>query len=184
MLDFLSKIRLYDFNIYYNIYLLGVDHPFVSGAYLYFAKYGIVFFFISFAYLIWVKRINAFICSFLATGIAGFADLLIFIYWKRPRPFITHANLINPHTEGMRIDSSSFPSSHTYIVFAIATSVFLYGHRRLGIALFILAILVAIGRVGAGLHYPSDIIGGAGIGIASGIISYLLVKKWQKNWKY
>ena len=182
MFEIISKTRFYDFKAYYKLYQLGLNYPFVADIYVYFARYGIVFFFLSFAYLIWVKRINAFICSFLAMGLAGFADILIFLYWKRPRPFVTYSNIINPQVEGMRIDSSSFPSSHTYIVFAIATSVFLYGHKRLGTALFVLAIFVAVGRVGAGLHYPSDVIGGAGIGIASGIISYILVRRWQKNW--
>lgn len=180
---FLDKVRDYDFGLYKLMHTAIYGHPFINGFYLFFAKYGIVFFFLSFTYLIWKKKITAFLCSLLAMGIAGGFDLLIFAIWRRPRPFISHSDILTPITEGLRVDSSSFPSAHTYIVFAIATSAFLYGHKRLGTLLFLLAIVVAIGRIGSGLHYPSDILGGIFLGIASGIIAYIMVSKMEKNWE-
>jgi len=117
-------------------------------------------------------------------AVAGLADFLIMFLWKRPRPFISHSNeIMTPVTAGLRVDSSSFPSAHTYICFAIATSIFLYGHKRLGTALLVLAMAVGIGRIGAGLHYPSDVIGGALLGIASGIFAYLIVRRKEKSWQ-
>ncbi|MEI6499115.1 MAG: phosphatase PAP2 family protein [bacterium] len=182
MNNFLDKIRISDYNWYYHIYYLGLNNHALGDTFYFFAKYGVVISFLSFTYLIWVKKINAFICSFLAMAIAGSFDLLITIFWDRPRPFITHHDLAEPITQGLRVDPTSFPSGHTYIAFAIATSIFLYGHRRLGIFLFLVAIGVAVGRIGAGLHYPSDIIAGALLGIISGVVAYLIVQKAEEKW--
>jgi len=184
MVNFLDKIRLYDFNSYLRLYTLSQNNNFYNSLFYFFARYGIVLFFLSFTYLIWKKKINAFFCSFLAMGIAGFIDLAISLFWRRPSPFISHSNLATPVTAGLHMsDNASFPSSHTYIVFAIAISVFLYGHKRLGLVLLLLAVLVALSRVGAGLNYPSDIIGGAILGLISGAIAFLIIKKAEKNWE-
>ncbi|MBU1033098.1 phosphatase PAP2 family protein [Patescibacteria group bacterium] len=86
---------------------------------------------------------------------------------QRPRPFmmpqdvdLTFSRLI-PFPVG-----SSFPSGHTAVVFAIAAA-FAYANPRLGIAAFIVAFLVAFGRLAAGVHYPTDILGGIVVGLVS-----------------
>lgn len=181
----LEAIRSYDFDVYYFLYSRGLHSDFLFDFYLLFAKYGIAFFLLSFTYLIWMKRINAFICSFIAMGLAGLTDLVIFVLWQRPRPFVAHPNITVPQLGQLDVGRmSSFPSSHTYIVFAIATSIFLYGHRRLGALLFILAVCVAVSRVGTGLHYPSDTIAGAVLGILSGVLSYRFVRENEHRWEY
>jgi len=179
----IEALRFYDFRVYFWMYELGKNNHFWGSFFYFFALYGILFFFASFIYLIWKTRINALICSFFAMGIAGLTDLAITLVWKRPRPFIAHADVVNPDVSNLRVDFASFPSSHTYIAFAIATSIYLYGHKKLGAILFILAIFVAISRVGMGLHYLSDIIGGALLGVASGIIAHQIVHKAEKNWQ-
>lgn len=183
MQDVYNYMRVVDFRWLYDLYSAGQHNSWLESAYLIFARYGILVSILSFVYLIWNKRINALICSFFSMGIAGGIDLVIYIFWKRPRPYIAHADSLLANTSGQYTDVASFPSSHTYIAFAIATSIFLYGHRRLGTALFVLASLIAISRIGAGLHYPSDVIGGALLGIASGIVAYILVHKYEKFWE-
>jgi undecaprenyl-diphosphatase len=179
----LSTIRQYDLRAFLKLYQFGLNNQFIGSTYLFFSRYGIVIFFLSFIYLIWVKRINALLCSMLSMLLAGTVDLIIYIIWKRPRPFVAHADLISQVSDQTKVDLSSFPSSHTYIAFAVATSIFLYGHKKLGSFLFFIAILVAISRVGAGLHYPSDVIGGAMLGIFSGIVAYLFIQKVEKYWE-
>lgn len=184
MEQILNKIRFYDYHIY--LFFHGAIHgrPWLNESYLFFAKYGIVLILLSSIYLILRGKIRAFFCIFVATFFAFVVDFLIAMFWKRPSPFIAHSDqILTPITQGLRVDSVSFPSAHTYIAFAIATSIFLYGHRKLGIVLFIIAALVAIGRMGAGFHYPSDIVGGALLGIASGIVAYLLIENNQKRWE-
>ncbi|MFH1078257.1 MAG: phosphatase PAP2 family protein [Patescibacteria group bacterium] len=62
--------------------------------------------------------------------------------------------------------NASFPSGHTAVSFAIASALF-HIDRRLGLAALLIALLVALGRVAVGVHFPSDIIGGIVIGIGS-----------------
>ncbi len=182
--NFLDKIRTYDFNGYYNLFQLDQRNHFYGDLFYFFSRYGIVFFFFSFTYLIWKKKVNAFFCTFLAMGIAGLVDFIITTIWRRPSPFVSHSDLVSPVIVNLRVDPNiSFPSSHTYIAFAIAISVFLYGHKKLGTVLLALAILVAVSRVGAGLHYPSDVIGGAILGLISGVTAYFVVRRAEKNWK-
>jgi len=74
----------------------------------------------------------------------------------------------------------SFPSNHALNNFAAAF--FFYRlFPKLKSVLFIAASLVAISRVYLGLHYPSDIIGGALIGILFGYIFSTLVLMIEKK---
>lgn len=61
----------------------------------------------------------------------------------------------------------SLPSGHAAGSFAFAMFV-LYFNRRAGWALVILASLVALSRVMLGVHYPSDVVAGIGLGSAFG----------------
>ena len=54
-------------------------------------------------------------------------------------------------------------------LFAVACSVWL-GDRRVGSSMLVLAGIVGFGRVYVGMHYPSDIIGGAFIGTLIAIL--------------
>jgi undecaprenyl-diphosphatase len=66
--------------------------------------------------------------------------------------------------------STSFPSGHSATAFAFAAGVSLES-PRLAPALVPLAATVAFSRVRTGVHYPSDVLAGAAIGIGSAIAS-------------
>jgi undecaprenyl-diphosphatase len=68
----------------------------------------------------------------------------------------------------------SFPSSHATVAFAIAMSVFLF-NRAWGIPMFVAALLVGWGRVFTGVHYPSDVIAGAVLGVLGSYIVYKII---------
>jgi len=74
----------------------------------------------------------------------------------------------------------SFPSGHATIVFAIAMAIYFF-NKKWGIVTFIIAILVGISRIFVGIHWPIDILGGAVIGILSGIIVYKFIIKKKNN---
>lgn len=65
----------------------------------------------------------------------------------------------------------SFPSDHTAFLIAVAFSFWLSGYKRLSLFMFILAGIISLSRIAAGIHYPSDIFGGALIGL---IVSWLV----------
>jgi len=66
--------------------------------------------------------------------------------------------------------STSFPSGHTAAAFAFTTAV---GTELplVAPALLPLAGAVAYSRVHTGVHYPSDVAAGAGVGIVSGLLA-------------
>jgi undecaprenyl-diphosphatase len=69
----------------------------------------------------------------------------------------------------------SFPSSHAVNNFGVATMFSLY-YPKARAWLYAWASLVAISRVFVGVHYPSDVLGGAVIGMCVG---WLVVWGWQ-----
>lgn len=91
----------------------------------------------------------------------GPAKLLV----KRRRPFSpSHPTLIRTPR------STSFPSGHTAAAFAFVTA----AGAELPViapALLPLAGAVAYSRVHTGVHYPSDVAAGMGIGIGSGLLA-------------
>lgn len=87
-------------------------------------------------------------------------------FFARPRPCQILTDVITPLG---CTGTYSFPSNHALNNFAVATFFsFLFPQFR--VILFITASLIAISRVYLGLHYPSDIIGGAVLGIIFGYI--------------
>lgn len=70
----------------------------------------------------------------------------------------------------------SFPSDHAAALFAIAFSFWLSGYKKLAVFMFIVAILISFFRVSSGIHWPTDILGGAVAGIVSAWIIFVLEK--------
>jgi len=68
-----------------------------------------------------------------------------------PRPFVGNFTPLIQH-----IADNGFPSDDTLLVAAIA-AVGMYWNKWLGIALWALAILVAVARVYVGVHHPLDV---------------------------
>ncbi|MES2014267.1 MAG: phosphatase PAP2 family protein [Patescibacteria group bacterium] len=94
-----------------------------------------------------------------------FGSPIRFFYPVR-RPFVAHSlkPLINIH-------APSFPSGHALLFFALATFIFFFNHP-LGLGFFLATLLIVAARVSAGVHYPSDMLGGFLIGVASGYLVY------------
>lgn len=67
----------------------------------------------------------------------------------------------------------SFPSGHTAASFAVAVIIYRELPHRYGIAALILAVSIGFSRLYLGVHYPSDVIGGA----LSGILIAVFVSK-------
>ena len=82
-----------------------------------------------------------------------------------------------------RPDDFSFPSGHTGASFAAAAALFA-DRNRLWIPSLILAILIAFSRLYLYVHYPTDILAGAAIGIMAGWAGRQAVDiLWKRKWR-
>lgn len=168
-----GKSRIFDTFI---IFLASYSPYFLVAAFLvllYFAAYSRREKF----YIFWTTIISI--------GVArGVITEIIRFFYHRPRPFLVYQlhQLISGHRW-------SFPSGHAAFFFAMATAIYLY-NKKWGLWFFIAALLMNISRIAAGVHYPSDILGGMIIGI---LVAYVIFYKnkimlivWSGNrlWKH
>ncbi len=74
------------------------------------------------------------------------------------------------------LSDKSFPSGHTLACFEAATVLFI-ANKRIGIPALVLAVLVAFSRLYLYVHYPTDVLCGAVLGILFGILASIIVKQ-------
>ena len=110
--------------------------------------------------------------AILAGATAAFAGILLFCTLKhasrrkRPCEIMPHcwASIAPP-------DRYSFPSGHTIVAFAVVLAIGSFYTDWL-MALLAVAILIAISRIILGMHFLSDVVAGAAIGIFLGRICF------------
>lgn len=85
----------------------------------------------------------------------------------RPRPYTVNAHI---HLGTVPLDRYSFPSGHTLHAAAFTLITVSY-FPNMAWLLVPFSILVALSRMVLGLHYPSDVLAGAGIGSLMAIFS-------------
>lgn len=78
------------------------------------------------------------------------------------------------------LSDHSFPSGHTAAAFAAAFALFLC-HKRAGSAALILAVLMGFSRLYLFVHFPSDVIAGALLGLSFGFIGYRFAFRRNKK---
>jgi undecaprenyl-diphosphatase len=130
--------------------------------------------------------------AFLAAAISRlvFCEIIKLLV-NRPRPFETHQVIqLLPYNTG-----HSFPSGHASFFFAIAMVAYLFSRlypesfdriqdklrRGVGWVFFVGAFLISLARIFVGIHYPSDILAGAIIGVFSGWMVMKIFNKWKEK---
>ena len=122
-----------------------------------------VFLLLAFAlgYFWFVEKNRSYAIKMMISSVAVFAVVVALKeLFLEPRPFVMSGDVA---FAGMT-PLSSFPSFHAALAFSTATSVS-FKKKRLGILLFVIAALLAFGRVAANVHYPIDVLVGIMIGI-------------------
>jgi len=117
-------------------------------------------------YIFWTTTISIMVARL------GITEIIRFFY-NRPRPFITHQVY-----QLLSENEWSFPSGHSAFFFAMATAIYLC-NKKWGVGFFIAAVIMNISRIVAGVHYPSDILGGMIVGVAVAYAVFYLTEKWM-----
>ena len=109
-----------------------------------------------------------------------FVELIRFFY-PNPRPFkaLSLEPLIDP------IMTSSFPSGHATVFFALATLIYFMNNKYFW-HFTGAAVLIGLGRIIAGVHWPLDILAGAVLGVAvvltaRRLLPYSFGEEFNKN---
>ena len=78
---------------------------------------------------------------------------------------------------------SSFPSGHTAASFATVTALFLAKEKKIALMFLTLSCLIAFSRLYLYVHFPTDILGGALVGILSAVIGFNVLKTAEKYFR-
>jgi undecaprenyl-diphosphatase len=124
-----------------------------------------------------LKR-NAF-KSALAIGLASGISTGLKYAVNRTRPFTAYPDVI---IQRDHVGPYSFPSGHTTVAFATATSVSLtYRKWYAVVPAYLYAGMIGYSRMRLGVHYPSDVLGGIIIGTGAGFLTWKLDKMIKRK---
>lgn len=102
-------------------------------------------------------------------------NLLLKPLVERPRPWLDVAGLIPLVVEN---DPASFPSGHTSAAFAFASAMVAALPWTWGkVAAVLVAVLMGFSRLYVGVHYPTDVLCGALLGVLYGWCAWKLVQQ-------
>lgn len=114
----------------------------------------------------------------LALALVYALNYLISLIFTRPRPFVNNNEIYQLAKLFAKPTDFSFPSYHTATAFVFAFMVLL-DWKKFGIILLIPALIIGFARIFAGVHYPTDILGGILIALVS-VISINFILKYFK----
>lgn len=114
-----------------------------------------------------------------AIGGSSILSTSVKLLTQRERPYLAHPDLITGKTGPT---DYSFPSGHVTTAFATATSLSLAIPKwYVIIPSFTYAAAVGYSRMYLGVHYPSDVLGGAVIGAGTAFLTYKVNQVLRKR---
>jgi undecaprenyl-diphosphatase len=114
---------------------------------------------------------------FAAVAVSGIATNIIKLPLGRARPKIwDESGVFGLSPFSLDHDFQGFPSGHATTLFALAAALG-YLAPRLRWPLYGLAAVLSFSRVAVNAHYPSDLVGGAMVGIASALLLRALLAR-------
>ena len=96
----------------------------------------------------------------------------ILVPHDRPFEVLQNINVLYTHEAG-----DSFPSGHATFYMALASALFFY-HRKIAYAYLVGALLIGLGRILVGVHWPLDVLAGFIIGGFVGATTFLVYQRY------
>ncbi len=122
--------------------------------------------------MVLVSIISALIARFVVKNI-------ILLFYNYPRPYVNLPLTNKLISVSTAENLQSFPSGHAILFFALSAVIYSF-NKKLGIFFLACSTLMGIARIFVGVHWPSDILGGAVLGIIVGVITKWLYTKYWK----
>jgi undecaprenyl-diphosphatase len=148
-----------DWRLYRDIYTVSLHHHWLGTAFSDIEKASIPFMVVVTAALWLLARPGgdrkwklASGSGFSAAVLALLVNLVIHSAWDRPRPYESH-HISHPWSSST---DASFPSDHASASLAIAFAVLAFD-LPVGLLFLVAAVVIAVGRVFIGAHYPGDV---------------------------
>ncbi len=116
----------------------------------------------------WASVRRAAVAAGLSAGLGLLVAKLITEIYNRPRPFVAHPASV--HLFATHAPDASFPSDHATAAFAITAAILLRSKLRWGAVTLLFAVILLVGRVALGYHYPTDVLGGAAVGMLAAFL--------------
>ncbi len=98
--------------------------------------------------------------------------------FARPRPYTVNPKIV-PNMLIERLSDYSFPSGHTRCCFESGMAMYLCD-KRWGKVAFVLGGFIGFSRIYLYMHYPTDVIAGALLGLLNGFIAFIVIDKIYK----
>ena len=114
----------------------------------------------------WTRSVLPVAAGAVAAGVAWALANAAKAIADRPRPYQVVAGAVLRQEPA---HGTSFPSSHTAVTVAVVIALLPFLPRALAGAAIAYAVMVGWSRVYLGVHYPLDVLAGAGIGMAVGV---------------
>lgn len=110
--------------------------------------------------------------NFIPIGVSSILAWILAVFFKNlfhvPRPVLSLPDIYPLITK----TTFSFPSEHAMFFSALAVSLYFY-NKKIGYLFMFFALLIGVGRIASGVHFPLDILGGFLLGA---LVAYLVKK--------
>lgn len=155
-----------------------LDKFFVAITDFGFVKYALIGCAIIGIFLSSIEKKQTALLIFIGLGMSAFLSNSLKAYYEEERPFeiLGRDILVIDNTSSM----NSYPSGHTTAVFTYAT-IIVIRHPKMKLPCMSLACLVALSRVYLGVHWITDVVGGALLGVCIGVFVTLIDTVIRRN---